>query len=292
MLSRVEKAKVLIEALPYIRAFAGKTIVIKYGGSAMTDPALKESFALDVILLGTIGMHPVVVHGGGPQINRTMERMGKVPAFVHGLRVTDAETMEIVEMVLGGAVNKEIVSFINRHGGRAVGLTGKDASLIQARKVKVRKPGSRSKGDLIDIGQIGEVANVNVEVLDSLRKSRLIPVIAPVGVGPQGESYNVNADLVAGAVAAALSAEKLILLTDVAGILDKKKDLIPTLTRAQARKRLADGTLTGGMIPKVTACLSALAGGVPKAHVVDGRVPHAILLEIFTDRGVGTEIVP
>ncbi len=292
MLSRVEKAKVLIEALPYIRAFAGKTIVIKYGGSAMTDPALKESFALDVILLGTIGMHPVVVHGGGPQINRTMERMGKVPAFVHGLRVTDAETMEIVEMVLGGAVNKEIVSFINRHGGRAVGLTGKDASLIQARKVKVRKPGSRSKGDLIDIGQIGEVANVNVEVLDSLRRDRIIPVIAPIGVGPQGESYNVNADLVAGAAAAALSAAKLILLTDVAGILDKKKDLIPTLTRAQARKRLADGTLTGGMIPKVTACLDALAGGVPKAHVVDGRVPHAILLEIFTDRGVGTEIVP
>ncbi|MBI1866099.1 MAG: acetylglutamate kinase, partial [Nitrospirae bacterium] len=275
MLSRVEKAKVLIEALPYIRAFAGKTIVIKYGGSAMTDPALKESFALDVILLSTIGMHPVVVHGGGPQINRTMERMGKVPAFVHGLRVTDAETMEIVEMVLGGAVNKEIVSFINRHGGRAVGLTGKDASLIQARKVKVRKPGSRSKGDLIDIGQIGEVANVNVEVLDSLRRDRIIPVIAPIGVGPQGESYNVNADLVAGAAAAALSAEKLILLTDVAGILDKKKELIPTLTRAQARKRLADGTLTGGMIPKVTACHSALAGGVPKAHVVDGRVPHA-----------------
>ncbi|MBI3393477.1 MAG: acetylglutamate kinase [Nitrospirae bacterium] len=292
MLSRVEKAKVLIEALPYIRAFAGKTIVIKYGGSAMTDPALKESFALDVILLSTIGMHPVVVHGGGPQINRTMERMGKVPAFVHGLRVTDAETMEIVEMVLGGAVNKEIVSFINRHGGRAVGLTGKDASLIQARKVKVRKPGSRSKGDLIDIGQIGEVANINVEVLDSLRRDRIIPVIAPIGVGPQGESYNVNADLVAGAAAAALSAEKLILLTDVAGILDKKKELIPTLTRAQARKRLADGTLTGGMIPKVTACLDALAGGVPKAHVVDGRVPHAILLEIFTDRGVGTEIVP
>lgn len=291
MLSRVEKAKVLIEALPYIRAFAGKTIVIKYGGSAMTDPALKESFALDVILLGTIGMHPVVVHGGGPQINKMMERLGKVPAFVHGLRVTDAETMEIVEMVLGGTVNKEIVSFINRHGGRAVGLTGKDATLIQARKVKVRKPGSRSKGDLIDIGQIGEVANVNVEVLDSLRRDQIIPVIAPVGVGPQGESYNVNADLVAGAVAAALSAEKLILLTDVAGILDKKKEIIPTLTRAQAKKRLADGTLTGGMIPKVTACLSALAGGVPKAHVVDGRVPHAILLEIFTDRGVGTEIV-
>jgi acetylglutamate kinase len=292
MLSRVEKAKVLIEALPYIRAFAGKTIVIKYGGSAMTDPALKESFALDVILLNTIGMHPVVVHGGGPQINKMMERLGKVPAFVHGLRVTDAETMEIVEMVLGGTVNKEIVSFINRHGGRAVGLTGKDATLIQARKVKVRKPGSRSKGDLIDIGQIGEVANVNVEVLDSLRRNQIIPVIAPVGVGPQGESYNVNADLVAGAVAAALSAEKLILLTDVAGILDKKKELIPTLTRAQAKKRLADGTLTGGMIPKATACLSALAGGVPKAHVVDGRVPHAILLEIFTDRGVGTEIVP
>lgn len=292
MLSRVEKAKVLIEALPYIRAFAGKTIVIKYGGSAMTDPALKESFALDVILLGTIGMHPVVVHGGGPQINKMMERLGKAPAFVHGLRVTDAETMEIVEMVLGGTVNKEIVSFINRHGGRAVGLTGKDATLIQARKVKVRRPGSRSKGDLIDIGQIGEVANVNVEVLDSLRRNQIIPVIAPVGVGPQGESYNVNADLVAGAVAAALSAEKLILLTDVAGILDKKKVLIPTLTRAQAKKRLADGTLTGGMIPKVTACLDAISGGVPKAHVVDGRVPHAILLEIFTDRGVGTEIVP
>ena len=292
MLSRVEKAKVLIEALPYIRAFAGKTIVIKYGGSAMTDPALKESFALDVILLNTIGMHPVVVHGGGPQINKMMERLGKAPAFVHGLRVTDAETMEIVEMVLGGTVNKEIVSFINRHGGRAVGLTGKDATLIQARKVKVRRPGSRSKGDLIDIGQIGEVANVNVEVLDSLRRDQIIPVIAPVGVGPQGESYNVNADLVAGAVAAALSAEKLILLTDVAGILDKKKELIPTLTRAQAKKRLADGTLTGGMIPKVTACLDAISGGVPKAHVVDGRVPHAILLEIFTDRGVGTEIVP
>lgn len=292
MLSRVEKAKVLIEALPYIRAFAGKTIVIKYGGSAMTDPALKESFALDVILLGTIGMHPVVVHGGGPQINKMMERLGKAPAFVHGLRVTDAETMEIVEMVLGGTVNKEIVSFINRHGGRAVGLTGKDATLIQARKVKVRRPGSRSKGDLIDIGQIGEVANVNVDVLDSLRRNQIIPVIAPVGVGPQGESYNVNADLVAGAVAAALSAEKLILLTDVAGILDKKKELIPTLTRAQAKKRLADGTLTGGMIPKVTACLDAISGGVPKAHVVDGRVPHAILLEIFTDRGVGTEIVP
>ena len=291
MLSRVEKAKVLIEALPYIRAFAGKTIVIKYGGSAMTDPALKESFALDVILLNTIGMHPVVVHGGGPQINKMMERLGKAPAFVHGLRVTDAETMEIVEMVLGGTVNKEIVSFINRHGGRAVGLTGKRRDT---------HPGPKGQGPEAREPVQGRPHRHRPDRRGGERQ-RGGPGFAPPEpdhprdrpvVGPQGESYNVNADLVAGAVAAALSAEKLILLTDVAGILDKKKELIPTLTRAQAKKRLADGTLTGGMIPKATACLSALAGGVPKAHVVDGRVPHAILLEIFTDRGVGTEIVP
>lgn len=287
----IEKAKILIEALPYIQTFRGKTFVIKYGGNAMIDEALKQGFAQDVVLMRYIGINPVIVHGGGPQIGRTMERMGKKPAFVSGQRVTDEETMDIVEMVLGGKVNKEIVHLINRAGGRAVGLTGKDGGLIQARKLRMTKQSDETGGaEIIDIGLVGEVTEVRPEALVALEQSGFIPVVAPVGAGHDGETYNINADLVAGAVAGALKAEKLILLTDQAGILDKDRNLIPTLNKKKVEEMIGKGVIAGGMIPKTTSCFQALDAGCAKVHIIDGRIPHALLLEIFTKEGVGTEI--
>ncbi len=289
----IEKAKTLIEALPYIQTFRGKTFVIKYGGNAMIDEALKQGFALDVVLLRYIGINPVIVHGGGPQIGKTMERMGKKPAFVSGQRVTDEETMDIVEMVLGGKVNKEIVHLINRAGGRAVGLTGKDGGLVQARKLKMTKQSDETgTTEIIDIGLVGEVTEVRPEALVALEQSGFIPVIAPVGAGPDGETFNINADLVAGAVAGALKAEKLILLTDQAGILDKDKNLIPTLNKKKVEEMIDKGVIAGGMIPKTKSCFQALDAGCAKVHIIDGRIPHALLLEIFTKEGVGTEVMP
>jgi acetylglutamate kinase len=283
----VEKAGTLMEALPYIRAFWGKTFVIKYGGAAMEAQHLTEGFALDVILLKYVGMHPVIVHGGGPQIGALMKRLGKEPRFVGGMRVTDEETMEIVEMVLVGRINQEIVGLINHHGGRAVGLSGKDGSLIRARRMVHRA----ADGETIDLGLVGEVEEINPEPIRLLEGNGFIPVIAPVGVGANGESYNINADLVAGEIAAALRAEKLIHLTDVEGIKGPGGDLISTLPQADARRLVAAGVIEGGMLPKVESALRALAGGTTKAHILDGRIPHAILLEIFTKEGIGTEIV-
>ncbi len=287
----IEKAKTLIEAMPYIQTFRGRTFVIKYGGSAMTDHALKQGFAQDVVLLRYIGINPVIVHGGGPQIGRTMERMGKKPAFVSGQRVTDEETMDIVEMVLGGKVNKEIVSLINQAGGIAVGLTGKDGGLIRAKKLKITKKSEETgETEIIDIGLVGEVTGIRPDALTALDHGGFIPVIAPVGVGEKGETYNINADLVAGAVAGALKAEKLILLTDQAGILDKDKKLIPTLNKNTVESMVRKGVIAGGMLPKTKSCFEALDAGCAKVHIIDGRVPHALLLEIFTKEGVGTEI--
>ena len=287
----IEKAEILMEALPYIKKFYGKTVVIKYGGNAMVDEELKASFAKDVTLMKYIGINPVIVHGGGPQISKTMERMGLKPKFVSGYRVTDSETMDIVEMVLGGKVNKEIVNLINSNGGRAVGLTGKDGGLINAKK-KLMKGTSPETGapEIIDAGLIGEVESIDASILDALDRGGFIPVIAPVGVGEHGETYNINADLVAGAVASALSASKLILLTDIAGIQDKDGNLITTLNKKKVQELIKKKVITGGMLPKVAACFDALGGNVGKVHVVDGRVPHALLLEIFTDKGIGTEI--
>lgn len=288
----IEKAKTLIEALPYIQKFQGKTFVIKYGGSAMTDTALKQGFARDVVLLNTIGINIVIVHGGGPQIGATMERMGKRPAFIAGLRVTDEETMDIVEMVLGGKVNKEIVSLINSAGGRAVGLTGKDGGLILAKKINItRRSEDTGETESIDIGLVGEVSEVKPEVLSVLDQGGFIPVIAPVGVGAEGRAYNINADLAAGAIAGALKAEKLILLTDQAGILDKDKKLIPSLNKKKVEQLIGAGVIIGGMIPKTQSCFNALDAGCAKVHIIDGRVPHALLLEIFTTEGIGTEMV-
>ncbi len=287
----IEKAKILIEAMPYIQTFRGKTFVIKYGGNAMIDENLKQGFAQDVVLLRYIGINPVIVHGGGPQIGKTMERMGKKPAFVSGQRVTDEETMDIVEMVLGGKVNKEIVHLINQAGGRAVGLTGKDGGLIQAKKLNVtKKSESTGETEIIDIGLVGEVTEVRPGPLEALDKGGFVPVIAPIGVGKNGETYNINADLVAGAVAGALKAEKLILLTDQSGILDKDKNLIPTLNKKKIEALIHAGTIAGGMLPKTKSCFEALDAGCAKVHIIDGRVPHALLLEIFTKEGIGTEI--
>jgi acetylglutamate kinase len=283
----IEKAGILMEALPFIRAFWGKTFVIKYGGAAMEAPHLTESFAKDVILLRYVGMNPVIVHGGGPQIDAFMKRLGKKPQRVAGMRVTDEETMEIVEMVLVGKINTEIVALINHHGGRALGLSGKDASLIRARKMTHKTP----SGDTVDIGLVGEVEEINPEPILLLAERGYIPVIAPVGVGAAGETYNINADLVAGEVAAALRAEKLIHLTDVEGIKGRGGGLISTLAQADARRLVGEGVIEGGMLPKVESALRALGGGTSKAHILDGRVPHAILLEIFTREGIGTEIV-
>ncbi len=287
----IEKAKTLIEALPYIQTFRGTTFVIKYGGNAMIDEQLKQGFAQDVVLLRFIGINPVIVHGGGPQIGTTMERMGKKPTFVSGQRVTDEETMDIVEMVLGGKVNKEIVNLINRAGGRAVGLTGKDGGLIQAKKLTMtRKSEETGETEIIDIGLVGEVTEVRPGALQALEQGAFIPVIAPVGVGDRGETYNINADLVAGSVAGALKAEKLILLTDQQGILDKDKNLIPSLNKKKVESMVKNGTVSGGMLPKTKSCFDALEAGCAKVHIIDGRVPHALLLEIFTKEGIGTEI--
>jgi acetylglutamate kinase len=276
-----------MEALPYIREFRGKSIIIKYGGAAMEQTNLKRSFALDVILLHYVGIHPIIVHGGGPQIGALMKRLGKEPKFVGGMRVTDEETVEIVEMVLVGKINKEIVGLINHHGGRAVGLSGKDADLLRARKRLHRLP----SGEEVDIGLVGEVEAVNPEPIRLLEEHGYIPVIAPVAVGARGETYNVNADLVAGEVAAALGAEKLIHLTDVEGIAGSDGRLVSTLSRKDAERLMETGVIGGGMLPKVESSLRAVAGGTAKAHIIDGRVPHAILLELFTREGIGTEIV-
>jgi acetylglutamate kinase len=288
----IRKAEILIDALPYIRNFYGKTFVIKYGGAAQTKDGLKESFAKDVVMLNYIGIRTVIVHGGGPKISATMERMGKKPEFVHGQRVTDQETMDIVEMVLGGLINKEIVSLINRHGGKAVGLSGKDGGLIEARKKVIKKATPETGADeIIDLGLVGEVTAIEPGIIDSLEKAGFIPVISPIGVGANGETLNINADFVAAAISSALKAEKLILLTDVPGILDKKGKVISTVKKGQVNKLIKDEVVTGGMMPKVLACLNALSGGVSKTHIVDGRVPHCLLLEIFTKEGVGTEIL-
>ncbi|RMG71340.1 MAG: acetylglutamate kinase [Nitrospirae bacterium] len=288
----IEKAEVLIEALPYIRKFYGKTFVIKYGGAAQKEESLKDAFSQDIILLKYIGINPVVVHGGGPKISETMKKMGKTPTFVQGQRVTDQETMDIVEMVLGGLVNKTIVATINQHGGKAVGLTGKDGGLIRAKRKRIRKKSEKDKTDeIIDLGLVGEVEEVNPDIVEHLDRSGFIPVIAPVGVSAEGETLNINADYVASAVASALKAEKLILLTDVDGVRDAGGKKLSTLKRKKAQEMIKSGIIKEGMIPKVQACLEALSAGVKKTHIIDGRVPHCLLLEIFTEEGVGTEIV-
>jgi acetylglutamate kinase len=288
----ITKAEILIESLPYIRKFYGKVFVIKYGGSAQIKEDLKNAFAQDIVLLNYIGIRPVIVHGGGPKINSVMEKMGKKPRFIQGQRVTDKETMDIVEMVLGGLVNKEIVSLINSHGGKAVGMSGKDGELIRAKRKLVKRTSPETGADtLIDIGLVGEVTSVNTHVLSSLEKEGFIPVISPIGVGSKGETLNINADYVAASIASTLKAEKFILLTDVPGIMDKKNQIVSTLTEKQINKLVSDGTITGGMLPKVQACLKAVEGGVSKTHIIDGRVPHCLLLEIFTKKGIGTEIV-
>ncbi|MSM39238.1 MAG: acetylglutamate kinase [Geobacter sp.] len=286
----IEKASTLMEALPYIRRFSGKTVVIKYGGHAMADEALKESFALDVILLKSLGINAVIVHGGGPQINETLKRYGIVSEFVRGMRVTDAQTMAVVEMVLVGQVNKEVVGYLNQHGGRAVGLSGKDGTLLLCEKMLQEVKGEDGTTEMVDIGYVGNVVKVNQELIQTLEHGKFIPVIAPVGVGAAGESYNINADLVAGRVAGALKAEKLILLTDVEGVKDNRGSLLSSIELDDVPNLIDSGVITGGMIPKVSCCVDALNEGVKKAHIIDGRVLHAVLLEIFTDVGVGTEI--
>jgi len=289
--SAMNVAKVLTEALPYIQRFAGKTIVIKYGGNAMTDEKLKASFARDVVLMKLVGMNPIVVHGGGPQIGKLLERIGKQSEFFQGMRVTDRETMDVVEMVLGGLVNKEIVNLINQHGGKAVGLTGKDGEMIHARKLTFTKDAPEMNApEIIDIGHVGEVDGINTEVIDMLIHGDFIPVVAPIGVGDDGQSYNINADLVAGKLAETLKAEKLMLLTNIAGLLDKQGKLLTGLTSQRVDELIADGTIYGGMLPKIGCALEAVKNGVKTAHIVDGRVEHAVLLEIFTHEGVGTLI--
>lgn len=284
-------AHVLTEALPYIQRFSGKTVVIKYGGNAMVDEALKNSFARDVVLMKLVGINPVVVHGGGPQIGRLLERLGKQSEFVQGMRVTDAETMDVVEMVLGGLVNKEIVNLINQHGGSAVGLTGKDGDLIRAKKLVVRRDAPElAVPEIIDIGHVGDVESIDAAVVDMLVHGDFIPVIAPIGVGIDGRSYNINADLVAGKMAEVLGAEKLILLTNIAGLLDKNGELLTGMTSDRVDELIADGTITGGMLPKVGCALDAVKAGVNSAHIIDGRVKHAVMVELFTDEGIGSLI--
>ncbi len=291
LVANEDRARVLIEALPYIRCFADKTIVIKYGGHAMVDEELKAGFAKDVILLKYIGLNPVIVHGGGPQIGQVLKRMNIQSTFVSGMRVTDSETMDVVEMVLVGKVNKEIVSLINQNGGRAVGLSGKDGGLILAEKMHIVRQEGDLPPEIIDIGQVGQVKAIDTDILEVMKRDNFIPVIAPVGVGEHGETYNINADLVAGRVAAALGAEKLILLTDVDGVLDKEGRLISSIPVEEIEDLKNRGIVGGGMIPKLTCCADALAGGVRKAHIIDGRKLHAVLLEIFTDQGIGTQII-
>ncbi len=284
-------ANVLTEALPYIQRFTGKTIVIKFGGNAMVDEELQNSFARDIVLMKLVGMNPIVVHGGGPQIGALLKELNIQTEFVDGMRVTDSQTMDIVEMVLGGSVNKQIVSLINRNGGQAIGITGKDGDLIRAKKLEMRAAMSDSRpSEIIDIGHVGEVASINTAVIDMLQHSNFIPVIAPIGVGKDGASYNINADLVAGKVAEVLKAEKLVLLTNVAGLLDKNGQTLTGLSTQQVDELIADGTIHGGMLPKIGCALDAVKAGVTSAHIIDGRVSHAVLLETFTDSGVGTLI--
>jgi acetylglutamate kinase len=284
----INVVKVLSEALPYIQKLNGKTIVIKYGGNAMTDEALKIGFARDVVLLKQVGINPVIVHGGGPQIAQLLERIGKESKFIQGMRVTDTETMDIVEMVLGGLVNKSIVTLINQQGGRAVGLTGKDGSLIRAKKMLMRVDANDENSELIDLGHVGEVHTIDPSVVSMLDDDDFIPVIAPIGVGENGESYNINADLVAGKLSTVLGAEKLLLLTNTVGILDKQGKLLTGLTAKEVDNYIEDGTIYGGMLPKVACALDAVKSGVKTAHIIDGRVPNAVLLELLTKEGVGT----
>jgi len=287
-----ERAEILLEALPYIRRFYNKTIVVKYGGHAMVDDELKRLFAMDIVMMKYIGINPVVVHGGGPQIGAVLKKLGKESRFIQGMRVTDEETMNIVEMVLVGSVNKEIVGLINRSGGKAVGLSGKDGNLTRAEKYYLNEEKQKDMPtEIIDVGLVGKVKAINADLVLSLVRDGFIPVIAPTGMGDGGETYNINADIVAGEVAAALKAEKLVLLTDVEGVWDKDKQLINTMDNRRALEMIDDGTIAGGMFPKVKCCLKALRGGVGKAHIIDGRKKHAMLLEIFTDQGVGTEII-
>ncbi len=289
--SALNIAKVLTEALPYIQKFTGKTLVVKYGGNAMTDTALQASFARDVVLMKLVGMDPIIVHGGGPQIGTLLERLNIQSHFVDGMRVTDSETMDVVEMVLGASINKSIVNSIQQHGGKAVGLTGKDGKLIEAQKLEVtRVSPDVQQPEIIDIGHVGKVTAINTEVLEVMLNSHFIPVIAPIGVGKNGESYNINADLVAGKIAEVLRAEKLILLSNVPGLLDKNGTTLTGLNANAVAKLIADGTIHGGMLPKIDCALDAVKRGVNAAHIIDGRVPHAVLLEIFTDQGVGTLI--
>ncbi len=285
-------AHVLIEALPYIKKFKGKTVVIKFGGNAMIDEALKHCFARDIVLMKLVGINPIIVHGGGPQIGELLERLNISTQFIGGMRVTDSETMDIVEMVLGGQVNKDIVNLINRNGGKAIGLTGKDGDFIRAKKISIRKSSAQDNpSEIIDLGHVGEVSSIDPSVVHMLCQSDFIPVIAPIGVGDDGHSYNINADLVAGKVAEVLKAEKLLLLTNTAGILDKENKLLTGLSISDIDKLISDETIAGGMIPKTQCATDALKGGVSSVHIIDGRVKHAVLLELFTDQGVGTLLV-
>ena len=283
-------ADVLTEALPYIQRFEGKVMVVKYGGNAMTDPILESSFARDIVMLKTVGIHPVVVHGGGPQVDNLLKELGRSSERIDGMRVTDKATMDVVEMVLGGSVNKSIVNLINKHGGRAIGLTGKDASLIRAKKLPMSKTDEQGNPQQIDLGFVGDVVSINRDVIDLMIASNFIPVIAPLGVDDEGNTYNINADVVAGKVAEFMLAEKLILLTNIKGVLDKAGNVATGLTPAKVDEMIADGTISGGMIPKISYALEAVKNGVKSAVIVDGRVPHATLLEVFTDKGVGTLI--
>ncbi len=284
-------ANVLTEALPYIQRFTGKTIVVKFGGNAMVDDNLKEQFARDIVLMKLVGINPIVVHGGGPQIGSLLEKLNIKSHFVEGMRVTNTETMDVVEMVLGGSVNKEIVSLLNNNGGKAVGITGKDGGLIQAEKMTVTQNSPDMKAqEIIDIGHVGSVKNIDTSILDTLVNSNFIPVIAPIGVGADGSSYNINADIVAGKIAEVLKAEKLMLLTNVAGLQSKTGEVLTGLNTGQVDELIADGTIYGGMLPKISCALNAVKMGVASSHIIDGRVPHAVLLEMFTDEGVGTLI--
>ena len=283
-------ARVLTEALPYIQKFTGRTVVVKYGGNAMVDDKLKNSFARDIVLMKLVGMNPIVVHGGGPQIGELLRKLNIESNFIDGLRVTDSQTMDVVEMVLGGLVNKEIVNLLNKNQGKAVGVTGKDGNLIKAKKLRLRRKGANQNLDIVDIGQVGEVVSINTEVLEVMKDSDFIPVIAPIGTDETGASYNINADSVAGEIARVLGAEKLMLLTNVAGVQNKKGKVLTGLSVRQVAKLIADKTLQGGMLPKVECALKAVKGGVTSAHIIDGRVEHAVLLEIFTNEGVGTLI--
>jgi acetylglutamate kinase len=284
-------ASVLTEALPYIQRFTGKTIVVKYGGNAMIDENLKNSFARDIVLMKLVGMHPIVVHGGGPQIGELLKKLDIQSSFVDGMRVTDSATMDVVEMVLGGLVNKQIVSLLSKNGGKAIGITGKDGDFIRASKMTItRKTPEMEAPEIIDIGHVGEVESINPAIINMMKQSDFIPVIAPIGFDASGQSYNINADIVAGKVAALVGAEKLILLTNISGVQNKAGEVVTGLTTAQVKEMIADGTIHGGMLPKINCALDAVNSGVNSAQIIDGRIPHAVLLEVFTDKGIGTQI--